>query len=141
MTPQVMWIHETRLSPGPRSASRARHFVGSHLERHRLPYLVDDVKLVVSELVTNALVHARTPIRVRLEEFLFCVRLTVHDDSPARPVVRVADTTDTGGRGLSIVDQCSVQWGTNIDADGGKSVWALFAVKPLPFDPATANRR
>jgi anti-sigma regulatory factor (Ser/Thr protein kinase) len=97
---------------------------------HRLPYLRSDVQLVVSELVTNAYLHARPPIRVRLEEFQFCVKLSVHDGSATRPMVRVPGGMEPGGRGLAIVDECSVQWGTTMESEGGKSVWALFDVTP-----------
>jgi anti-sigma regulatory factor (Ser/Thr protein kinase) len=130
MSPQVAWTHEAKFSPEPLSASRARHFVGSHLAAHRLPYLLSDVQLVVSELVTNAYLHARTPIRVRLEAFLYCVKLSVHDGSSARPLARVPGGLVPGGRGLAIVDECSVHWGSTAEATGGKSVWALFAVTP-----------
>jgi hypothetical protein len=141
MSPQVVWTHEARFSPEPLSASRARHFVGSHLTAHRLPYLLSDVQLVVSELVTNAYLHARTPIRVRLEEFLFCVKLSVHDGSSTRPLARVPGRLVPGGRGLAIVDECSVQWGTTAETTGGKSVWALFAVTPpSPEAPMTYFR-
>jgi hypothetical protein len=130
MSPQVIWTHETTFSPEPLSASRARHFVGSHLTAHRLHYLLSDVQLVVSELVTNAYLHARPPIRVRLEQFLFCVKLSVRDGCSTRPLVRVPGGLVPGGRGLAIVDECSVHWGATAEAPGGKSVWALFAVTP-----------
>jgi anti-sigma regulatory factor (Ser/Thr protein kinase) len=108
---------------------------------HRLPYLRSDVQLVVSELVTNAYLHARTPIRVRLEELLFCVRLSVHDGSSIRPLVRVPGGLEPGGRGMAIVDECSVQWGTTVEDTGGKSVWALFAVTPSPPEASLARLR
>jgi hypothetical protein len=137
MPPQVVWTHEVGLGPVPLSASRARRFVGAHLISHRLPYLVSDVQLVASELVTNAYLHARTPIRVRIEELLFCIKLSVHDGSRTRPLARVPGGLVPGGRGLAIVEECSVQWGTAMEAAGGKSVWALFAVTPpSPEAPA-----
>lgn len=128
MAAPVMWAQEAQFSPGPRSVSEARGFVGGLLLQHGLSYLVDDVQLVVSELVTNALVHARTQIKVTLEESLVGVKLTVHDDASTPPVARVAAVTDTGGRGLEIVDKCCLKWGFEVESDGGKSVWALFAL-------------
>ena len=53
----------------PDPASRARAFVRLHLGEHLLSYLTDDVDLVVSELATNAMVHARTTFRVSLQAF------------------------------------------------------------------------
>ena len=70
-------------------------------------YLLDDVRLVVSELVTNAAVHARTRIRVKIEEMAFCVKLTVYDQSadvPVRSLASRVGADDESGRGLWIVD-------------------------------------
>ena len=133
MTAQVVWANEVQFAPTTTSPAEARDFVALHLSRHELGYLVDDVRLVVSELVTNAVVHARTPLMVRLEELLFCVKLTVYDECADRPVLRleqrVAPETE-GGRGLWITDACSADWGANLGNGAGKSTWALFGVRP-----------
>ena len=60
------WSHETVLAPEPISAALARDFVYVHLVAHDLFPLVEDVRLVVSELATNAVAHAQTPFRVTL---------------------------------------------------------------------------
>ena len=128
MAVQVIWAREAHFSPGPRSVSEARGFVADLLVQHELPSLVDDVRLVVSELVTNALVHAHTHITVTLEERRAAgVKLTVHDDSSATPVARIAAVTDTGGRGLAIVEHYCSEWGFEVHPGHGKSVWAVFA--------------
>jgi len=130
MAPLVTWSHEAVFAPGAISATKARDFTSHHLELHHLPYLVEDVKLVVSELVTNAVVHARSDITVVIQEMLFCVKLVVHDQSSQLPTPRTAQVVDMGGRGLQIVDQYSADWGTYLDPDGNKAVWALFATQP-----------
>ncbi len=60
------WSHETELEAESASASNARDFVCLHLDEHDLSHLVDDMRLVTSELATNALVHAHTPFTVTL---------------------------------------------------------------------------
>jgi|tagenome__1003787_1003787.scaffolds.fasta_scaffold20988545_4 hypothetical protein len=135
MASQVIWSQEAHFSPDHTSAARARVFVGSQLNAHELGYLIDDVELVVSELVTNVLVHAHTPVSVTLEELLFCVRLTVHNGSSSPAMVKTARVTDESGRGLLIVDRRTAEWGIDTAANGDKSVWALFEVQPPPFEP------
>ena len=62
------WSHETVLAAEPVSASKARDFICQYLVAHDLQYLVEDVRLVASELATNAMAHARTPFVVTLSE-------------------------------------------------------------------------
>jgi anti-sigma regulatory factor (Ser/Thr protein kinase) len=110
----------------PASASRARAFVCHHLLRHDLQHVQDDLSIVVSELVTNALVHAGTPCTVVLRVGGPSVTLSVRDLSPVVPFMATGDAMDGGGRGLRIVDVLSRDWGVTIGLDGSKSVWAAF---------------
>jgi anti-sigma regulatory factor (Ser/Thr protein kinase) len=126
------WSYETVLAPEPVSASRARDFVCEHLVAHGLLYLVEDVRLVASELATNAMVHAHTPFVVTLSETDGGVRLTITDDSPTVPVRTSPQVTDMGGRGLMLVELLSEEWGAGTDSDGSKSVWAAFATRTRP---------
>jgi len=123
------WCHSLQFSAEPASASRARAFVSSHLAGDGVPQLEDDVLLVVSELVTNAITHARTPVTVMLERSGPCVVLTVCDLSPTVPVMRAADAMAGGGRGLMIVDVLSRDWGVRVGPSGSKTVWAAFEVQ------------
>ena len=135
MSFSAVWAYELQVAPAPTSPAQARRFAERHLIQHDLDYLIDDVGLVVSELVTNAVVHARTRIRVRLEELLFCVQLTVYDQSVDLPVPRLAgrvSADEEGGRGLWIVDACSADWGTDLGGEEGKGTWAMFAMRPKP---------
>ena len=124
------WTYQATFEASPIRASRARAFVARHLVEHRLVYLVDPVRLVMSELAANSLVHAQTAFTVTLEGLDETVLLTVRDDSLALPTRRrAAQTLDPGGRGLEIVDIVSLEWGVNEDGAGSKAVWASFAIR------------
>ena len=123
------WSHEAAFEATPISASRARTFVSGHLVEHRLQYLIDPVRLVASELATNAMVHANTAFSVTLAALGETVLLTVRDDSRSALVRRVAHAMDESGRGLEIVNVVSLDWGINEDAAGSKAVWASFAIR------------
>ena len=119
------WSHGTTLEATPISAAGARAFVSRHLVDHRLTYLVDPVRLVVSELATNALVHGQTPFVVTLSREDDTVRVTVSDES-AWIVARAPDRAlQVGGRGLVIVNVLSRDWGI-ITQVSSKTVWATF---------------
>ena len=94
---------------------------------------------MVSELVTNALVHAQPPVIVSVQEQRFHVLVTVSDKSPALPVALPHEVTDLSGRGLSMVEQVSREWGTNTRLDGGKSVWARFDKGTRTTTPARSQ--
>ena len=86
------WSHETELAAGPDSASRARSFVAHHLLAHQMPGLVDDVQVVASELATNAVVHAQTPITVVLwaaEDDVFLEVSSARSWTETRPAPRL----------------------------------------------------
>ena len=126
----TLWSDQTVLSADAGSAARARAFVAHRLVEHRLPHLVDDVRLVTSELATNAVLHARTDFSVTLAGRERSVLLTVRDQSALlpEPLLDVADQLRGSGLGLLIVDQMSQSWGVR-DQDGtAKSVWASFAL-------------
>lgn len=124
----TLWSHQMQLPAEDESVPRARHFVCRLLIDERSRGLVEDVRLVVSELATNAIRHANTPFTVALERVDQSVRLTVTDGSPVAPVQLAADLLNTGGRGLSIVDLVSGDWGVIPRGAEGKSVWASFAL-------------
>ncbi len=87
-----------------------------------------DLRLVVSELVTNAYQHGRYPIQVRLRRSKRpdLVRIEVTDLSSELPVVRRSSVRVTRGRGMLIVDRLCRQWGTVRNAVG-KTVWAVLS--------------
>jgi hypothetical protein len=132
----VYWSHQATFEASPISASQARDFVTRRLIDHRLLYLVDPVRLVASELATNALVHAQTAFSVTLEAAAQTVVLTVRDNSLALPSRRAAQAMDPSGRGLAVVAIVSLDWGTNEDGPGSKAVWASFAIRGTSVEAA-----
>ena len=112
-----------RLDPVPESARQARAFVGEALEEAGLPGFEDSATLLVSELVTNAIVHARTPIEVAVVATAATVYVGVSDSSGQLPARRDYGTQATTGRGLALVDLIAARHGTETHDDGGKTVW------------------
>ena len=104
--------------------AEARRFVTTELTAHGHAPAAPIAILVVSELATNAIVHAGGPFRVTLDIRHDSVLLTVTDTSPRLPVQRVAMAHQDRGRGLGIVAAVSEAWGVTTEPDGGKSVWA-----------------
>lgn len=89
------------------------------------------VALVVSELATNAVLHARTPFEVRVKVGDGHVRVEVHDGTGRRPVRRYFSDQATSGRGLRLIETLCRAWGVEPDADGaGKTVWAEVSLGP-----------
>ncbi len=128
MGTSTLWSQDITLAAQPTSASRSRAFVRHHLAGHGLSHLSDDVELVVSELATNAMVHAATSFKVSLHAFEQTLLLEVEDGSRVGPSLVAAQVLDTNGRGVAIVDLLSRDWGVDTHADGGKSVWAEFSL-------------
>ena len=119
---------ETRLPSDPSSAREARRWVAELLARWDLTDAVEDLRLVVSELVSNAVVHARTGVDVVLSIAEGVLELVVRDHNPRspRPRARRADDAATGGRGLLLVEELSDAWGVAERMDG-KDVWFRVA--------------
>ena len=113
---------DVALRPVPTSAGMARRFVASTLRAWGCDELVDTATLLVSELVTNAILHARSDLVVVLVPLDSSIRVEVHDTSLTAPQLRQAADTATTGRGLALVQACARDWGVREDAEG-KSVW------------------
>ncbi|MGK5544555.1 SpoIIE family protein phosphatase [Streptomyces sp. URMC 127] len=110
--------------PAERSVvADARKFASEQLTAWGLEELGFTTELVVSELVTNAVRHARAPIRLRLIRERSSLICEVSDASSTSPRMRRARVTDEGGRGLLLVAQLTERWGTRFTADG-KTIWA-----------------
>lgn len=119
-----------RLWPStPRSVGRARHELTAALKGWGLEDLADSALLMLSELFTNAVVHARVPgreVQTRYVRTAGGVRIEVHDAADARPEPRAAADDDEAGRGLALVNALAGpgHWGVG-ERDGvGKMVWA-----------------
>ncbi|HSL56487.1 MAG TPA: ATP-binding protein [Acidimicrobiales bacterium] len=108
------------------SAAEARHFVIATLTRWGCERLVDDAQLIVSELVTNAVLHAHSPAHLDVRLVRGHLRLEVTDGGGGTPRQQPWDPHRIGGRGLMIVSRLATRWG--VDHEGGrKSVWAELA--------------
>jgi hypothetical protein len=110
-----------RFDPLPASATRARALVRCCLS-DASPELRAKAELIVSELATNAIRHARTPFLVRLLGRA-TVRVEVADGRRDPPVPRRPIGGEADGRGLVIVEAEADRWGFDQFA-GGKVVWA-----------------
>lgn len=107
----------------------ARDLVAEHLPRWALAALVDDVQLVTSELVTNAVQYAPYgDVGFALRRADGVLRVEVTDASPGHPLSRHADADDENGRGLELVQLLADRWGYHRNPDGTKSVWCIFHV-------------
>ncbi len=122
------------LEPDPRSVRDARVWVGDILESLGRDDLVDSAQLGVSELVTNAVLHASPPITVRVRGTREHPRVEVHDHSEVPPEVNTSIADDdsllsTIGRGIGIVACYSASWGADLTGPG-KMVWFEPVVEP-----------
>jgi anti-sigma regulatory factor (Ser/Thr protein kinase) len=104
------------------AASRARHFVCDTLRAWGCDDAIPDAELLVSELVTNAVLHARLATRVTIERDCAVLRFSVYDASPTRPRPREYGPEAVTGRGLLLVDRIARRWGVD-PQDAGKCVW------------------
>ena len=123
-------VAEAVLDPEPSSASQARRFVREVLSGWDAEVLEEAAVLLTSELITNALLHARTSMKLRLRRRPGLVRIEVVDDGAGQPVRRHYDEDASTGRGLALVEALSDEWGVE-PANGGKAVWFT-----LPLDRA-----
>ncbi|MER6978026.1 SpoIIE family protein phosphatase [Streptomyces carpinensis] len=119
----------------PSAVHVARENVTEQLSRWGLEEMAFTTELIVSELLTNAIRHAFGPIGLRLihERTLIC---EVSDASNTSPRLRRALGTDEGGRGLFLVAQVALRWGTRY-TNSGKTIWAE---QQLPGSPVGEAR-
>ncbi|GAA2408193.1 ATP-binding protein [Streptomyces coeruleofuscus] len=126
---QVLQV-QLEIRPDPAEVGRARRWARSRLAGAGIQAdepLAETLILLVSELVTNAVVHTGRPAVLRLslphavtEEVT--VRLEVADRSGRAPVPRCAEDDATGGRGLALVDGLADRWGWSVESTG-KRIW------------------
>ena len=118
--------------PDPAVLSSARAFAAHRLRALDLTELTDDVELLLTELMTNVIIHARTPFEVRVEPNGDGVRVEVLDGNPTMPVPGTLAREALSGRGLTLVQSLSARWGAQPNEGGGKTVW--FEVVPRVVD-------
>jgi two-component sensor histidine kinase len=98
----------------------------------------DTPALLLTEVVTNAILHAKTTVSVRLFLHADRLRAEVDDASMQPPARRFPTQTATGGRGLLLLDRLASGWGHIVDAErGGKTVWFEVPIgEPDPLSGA-----
>ncbi|GAA2811674.1 hypothetical protein GCM10010441_40470 [Kitasatospora paracochleata] len=134
----IFWLPRHETSPG-RARTKLRTFLG----RTAAGGLYRDVgELLLTELVTNAVRHAREPhgsgILNRFALAFGLLHIEVHDGSSTMPLRRPATGEAEAGRGLLLVERLSEAWGCSLRADGpGKTVWCL--VSPTDLDCVTEH--
>lgn len=123
----------------PASAGVARRAVDRACRDWDLPHLTESARTIVGELAANAIVHARSPIRVRFAVRDPYLHLAVYDGStrPAR-LTAEADPQREEGRGLILVDALATAWGT-LETVEGKVVWATLRIRRVGSRPGRST--
>jgi anti-sigma regulatory factor (Ser/Thr protein kinase) len=111
------------LRPEPTEVAVARQFVANTLDRWGIGDLQEVASLLVSELVTNSVVHAGSDIELTLYSEGPQVRFEVRDGSTRAPVDLHVPPRSPNGRGVRIVAAMSAAWGTESVPGNGKAVW------------------
>jgi anti-sigma regulatory factor (Ser/Thr protein kinase) len=124
------------LAPGPRGAAQARRWVADVCVELGRDDLRENAELAMSEVVTNAILHGKEPVTVRLRGTRDHPRVEVRDASVEPPTVTTDDPIPdfvqelpTFGRGLAIVASFSEAWGAERDGQG-KLVWFVPSATP-----------
>lgn len=117
---------EVTLPPDTDTPRRARRFIQDALDEGAPDDVVDIAVLLVSEVVTNAVLHARSEVCVGITWQSGRVRVEVSDRSPVRPVARRFAEDAGTGRGMLLVEELADAWGMRPAADG-KVVWFELA--------------
>ncbi|GGV69320.1 hypothetical protein GCM10010512_42410 [Streptomyces thermoviolaceus subsp. thermoviolaceus] len=139
---QVLQV-QLEIRPDPAEVGRARRWTRARLAVSGIAAedpLAETLVLLVSELVTNAVVHTGAPAVLRLSlpcEAVAPVRLEVADASSRAPVPRCPDDDATGGRGLALVDGLADRWGWSTDGTG-KRIWCELDRCAPPRAPGAA---
>ena len=114
------------LEAHPRASRAARDFVSRTCLDWRRPHGIPSAVLVVSELVTNGLIHSGTDLDVTLAAVGSRLRLAVYDGHVAAPRMLRAGAEHGKARGMHLVAGFSRAWGSLPGPDGGKAVWAVL---------------
>lgn len=133
-----VWVRSTSmtshidLSPEPRSVARARRWVArtapTVVDGSVDAVLVDTLALLVSEVVTNSVLHARTPCALSLRQVGDRLRVEVADGCSELPVKGRLSGLAEHGRGVGLVSTLSDAHGVHRSVDGGKTCWFELAL-------------
>ncbi|MBP2325184.1 hypothetical protein JOF56_005569 [Kibdelosporangium banguiense] len=126
---------ELDVTDGHDSVAAIRQLVRDSLIAWRYRGRHDDAVLIMSELVTNALLHGCGVPVLRLSGTSWRLRIEVSDDSPVPPTIRTAGAD--GGWGLRLIDEMSLNWGTS-PRGIGKVVWCELGTVLAPVGSAAS---
>ncbi|MET9862475.1 ATP-binding protein [Streptomyces smyrnaeus] len=143
-------LEQLEIGSDPTEVGRARRWARARLAGAGVDAdesLSETLILLISELVTNAVVHTGCPAVLCMllprrcgggtaHEAVGSVRVEVADASSRAPRRRQAEGEDTGGRGLELVSGLADRWGWEHEP-GGKRVWCELDTAPLPATPGT----
>ncbi|MEO3814300.1 ATP-binding protein [Sphaerisporangium sp. B11E5] len=121
---------------GVASVPAARAWARGPLGTRVVPPALDDVLLLLSEVVTNAVTYSasgstaggRVTVRVAVSSRLVHVEVTDAGSATSAPVARVVEADSEGGRGLWLVNVIATAWGSHHDAESGRTVWFQSAL-------------
>lgn len=119
-------VHRLEFDLRPEGAALARGFTAGVLRGAGREHQVDTAVLLVSELVSNAVRHARGPCAIVVDLSGDGVVISVEDGDDRRPTPREAEDTHEQGRGLLIVSALADDWGVR-SLDAGKAIWFKLA--------------
>ena len=111
------------LPPRASSVRAARELIRSLFAETTVKADADTALLLVSELVSNAVLHARGAVDLKVTARAGTLRVEVSDGSSAMPLVLVKSVQATTGRGLRLVERLADSWGFDVAEEGGKTVW------------------
>jgi len=121
------------IQPDPTEVAAARRFVADTLSTWQAHQDRETAVLLVSELVSNAVVHARTDITITIRNDGALLTVEVQDGSDQLPDRHDAAPTATSGRGLAMVDRMAQDWGVRRLPGDGKVTWfTLVAEESVP---------
>lgn len=124
------------------SPRQARRFLDEVLERWKCQPAIDTLQVMLSELVTNAVLHAGSEPEVSVRILGKSIRIEVSDDSEEIPMANAPDDFAVSGRGLAIVAAEASRWGVRPRPSGGKTVWfdvPVFTASERPESDAPAE--
>lgn len=115
--------------PVASSAAAARNFA-AHAVADIPADVVEEIRLMVSELASNAIEHAMTSFRVTIHRTRQEIRVEVTDGGGGTPAMRSPGPDALKGRGLQIVNVLSTHWGVERESDSAKTVWFSLGFAP-----------
>ncbi len=135
------------IDPEPRRVSQVREWVRKTMPGWGLAEHADIVELIVSELVTNAIVHGAGPVEICLSRAPGHLQVEVRDHGAGQPALRHPAAEDMTGRGVALVDTLTGSsggsWGVTASTRGepGKTVYAIIPLAHEPNGGAQMHRR